>query len=71
MMGKRWIKGEEKGRKEGKKDMEERKSEKKKLVEKNQKITLTSIIFSTLRRSPRTEYYQKTQCFQKVMVILT
>ena len=25
MKGKRWIKGEEKGRKEGKKDMEERK----------------------------------------------
>ena len=61
----------EKGRKEERRTWKKEKNEKKKFVEKNQKITLTPNISSTLRGSPRTEFHQKTQCIRKVMVILT
>jgi hypothetical protein len=50
------VKKREEKRKEG--HGRKKKNEKKKFVEKNQKISLTSIICSTLRRSPRTEFYQ-------------
>ena len=58
MMGKRWIKGEEREEKRKEGHVRKETNKKKKWVEKNQKITLTSIICSTLRGSPRTEFYQ-------------